>query len=162
MRFQRMANAEKIALWQGAETERMARQDGTGTCEHCKHSFGYCLIHNGFNDSAYAYCDQCGQTALLNGWKQPKSIAVTLKYQRAIEESAEHLLKSCPCGGTFKGAASPRCPNCREALSPVSATAWIEANAPGTKKGWHWQQNWQSIYCIVIDDRLVKDNWRET
>ena len=144
-----------------ARTKHMAQQDGTGTCEHCNYRFGYRLIHNGFNDSAYGYCDLCGQTAIMSGWNQPKSITVTLKYYQAIEGSAEHLLNSCPCGGAFKGTASPRCPDCRKALSPVSAAAWIEANAPATKMGWRWQQNWQSIYCIVIGDRLVEDNWCE-
>ena len=42
------------------------RRDGTGTCESCGHSFDYMLIHNGFNDSAFAYCDSCGMTALFD------------------------------------------------------------------------------------------------
>jgi hypothetical protein len=45
----------------------MARTHDIGDCEHCKKKFGYYLIHNGFNDSAYAYCDTCGSTALLDG-----------------------------------------------------------------------------------------------
>jgi acetolactate synthase-1/2/3 large subunit len=29
----------------------------TGTCDSCTGSFQYSLTHNGFNDSAYAYCE---------------------------------------------------------------------------------------------------------
>jgi hypothetical protein len=39
------------------------------------------------------------------------------------------------------------------------ATAYIEINAPGTKKGWRWQRNWQATYCIVIENRVVNDNF---
>lgn len=136
----------------------MTRGDGVGSCEHCAQSFEYMLVHNGFNESAYAYCDHCGQTALLDGWKVPPSIKITA--QRPLESIAEHLLQPCPCGGSFKGNAVPRCPKCRQVLSAEVATEWIEAQAPGTKKGWRWQRNWHGIYCIVIDGRLVRDNWR--
>jgi hypothetical protein len=40
------------------------------------------------------------------------------------------------------------------------ATGYIETNAPGTKKGWRWQQNWRETYCIVIEDRVVNDNFK--
>ncbi len=45
-----------------------------GTCEHCGSKFAYNLLHNGFNDSAYAYCDRCGTLAILDGWKIPTGI----------------------------------------------------------------------------------------
>jgi hypothetical protein len=41
------------------------RNDGSGVCDHCSAPFGYYLIHNGFNDTAYGYCDLCGRTALV-------------------------------------------------------------------------------------------------
>jgi hypothetical protein len=47
-------------------------------------------------------------------------------------------------------------------LSPEAATGWIEANAAGTAKGWNWQRTWSGTYSIVIEGRMVKDNWRET
>jgi hypothetical protein len=52
----------------------MARQHDTGHCEHCNKAFVYYLINNGFSDSAYAYCDACGLTVLLDGWKLPKGL----------------------------------------------------------------------------------------
>jgi len=42
-----------------------------------------------------------------------------------------------------------------EALSAVTATSYIESNAPGTKKGWRWQRNWSGLYGIVIEGRRV-------
>jgi hypothetical protein len=44
-------------------------------------------------------------------------------------------------------------------MDAVKATNYIEKNAEGTKVGWRWDQNWNSMYCIVIENRLVKDNW---
>ena len=44
----------------------MARELSVGECEHCHGQFGYYLIHSGFNDSNYAYCDFCGKTAVLS------------------------------------------------------------------------------------------------
>ena len=35
-------------------------------CEYCESEFRFILIHNGFNDTAYFYCDSCGTTALLD------------------------------------------------------------------------------------------------
>jgi hypothetical protein len=36
---------------------------------------------------------------------------------------------------------------------------YIEKNSLGTSKGWRWQRNWQGMYCIVIDGRLIENNW---
>lgn len=38
--------------------------------------------------------------------------------------------------------------------SAEKATAWIEANAPGTKKGWRWQRNWIGTYAISNREAL--------
>jgi len=45
-----------------------------GACESCGHQFRYDLIHNGFNDSAYGYCDLCGCTLLLSGWSKNSAL----------------------------------------------------------------------------------------
>jgi hypothetical protein len=44
--------------------------------------------------------------------------------------------------------------------SADTVTVYIEANAPGTKKGLRWQRNWQATYCIVIENRVVNDNFK--
>ena len=110
-----------------------------------------------FNDSAYAYCDTCGCTALLDGWEVPSGVPVALQLE--LKSSAEPFLQLCSCGGAFKGGAAPRCPHCRERLSAEHAASWIEANAPGAQSAWRWQRSWQGLYCIVVNGRLVKDNW---
>ena len=98
---------------------------------------------------------------MLDAWypKIPKHTG--LKFHQAITESVEPLLKPCECGGRFRRGASPRCPHCNSELSAIEATKYIEANAPGTKGGWRWQQDWVGLYCIIIEDRMVKDNWKE-
>lgn len=136
----------------------MSRHDGVGHCEHCGHSFGYMLIHNGFNESVYAYCEACGRTAILDGWKCPTGVTIPL--HQAIPADSGDLRHPCGCGGRFRGDAGPRCPACHRVLSAQLAASWIEAQAPGAKRGWRWQQNWQGLYCIVIEDQVVYDNWR--
>jgi|SRR5579862_541336 len=148
-----------VQLWNVRNRECMAREHQIGLCEHCKKQFGYYLIHNGFNESAYAYCGSCGLTALLDGWKVPKGIHM-VRHQ-SITPEVEPYLALCRCGGSFKAGAGPRCPHCQQPLSAVQATDYIERQAAGTKKGWRWQQEWTSLYCIIIEDRVVHDNWRQ-
>jgi hypothetical protein len=127
-------------------------------CDRCSHEFAYKLVHNGFNDSAYAYCDRCGCTALLGWYTHPEGLGFR-PFQR-IDASIEPFLKPCSCGGRFTAEASPRCPACGHGLSAEKAAPWIEANAKGTAKGWRWQCNWHDLYCIVIEGRSVSDPWK--
>lgn len=110
-----------------------------GQCEHCSGTFRYRIIHNGFNDSAYAYCDKCSFTVILSGWTQSAKRTALRIHQRVAPE-LEILLKPCPCGGAFRSSADPKCPHCARGLSAVTAPAYIERDAPGTAKGWRWQQ----------------------
>lgn len=135
------------------------RSDGEVTCDACHAQFSYYLIHNGFNDSAYAYCDTCGQTALLSGWAGNIPKDVDLRIHQPIAPELEEHLAACSCGGRFRAHASPRCPHCRHPLAAASLTHQIEENAPGTKGGWRWQQDWSGLYAIVIEDRMTRDNW---
>lgn len=137
----------------------MGREDGKGICSDCGKQFGYYLIHSGFNESAYAYCDRCGETCLLNLWTLPAG--VENKDYGLIPVGFEQLLTSCECGGSFRQDAAPRCPHCSSVLSATDAAEYLEANASGTKDGWRWQQTWDGLYCIVIEDRLSKDCWKD-
>lgn len=130
-----------------------------GTCDTCAHTFHYRLIHNGFNDSAYAYCDSCGCEASLNGYGKDVPHEAHLKLHGPVNPEAESLLQPCPCGGAFRGSASPRCPHCKAALSAEAARSYIQANAPGTAGGWKWQGSWQGLYSLVVEERQVRDNW---
>jgi hypothetical protein len=136
----------------------MPRKHDIGDCEHCKKQFGYYLIHNGFNDSSYGYCDTCGMTALLDGWKAPKHVRLTL--HQSITPEVEPSLAQCTCGGTFRAGGSPRCPHCNEPLSAIRAAEYIESQVDGTKKGWRWQRSWTSLYCIIIEDNVAHDVWK--
>ena len=132
-----------------------------GRCEHCTETFGYRIYHCGFGDCSYAYCDKCGMTAVLSYWskgmpKMPRGCP----QQQEICAELEQYLEPCPCGGAFKKNSSPRCPQCEKALSAQVASHYIESNAPGTKKGWRWQGNWHATYCIVIEKREVRDNFK--
>jgi len=136
----------------------MAREQKVGVCDDCSETFRYDLIHNGFNDSAYSYCDSCGRTVLLNRFSS-MSVSPNLKvHQRLWDGELERLLRPCPCGGKFRADASPRCPIAAN-LSPFMAKRYREGNASGTKKGWIWQDNWSGIYAIVIEGKVVEDWW---
>jgi len=139
----------------------MVAQPSAGLCEHCHKQFSYWLIHNGFNDSAYAYCDSCEYSVPLSGWHKGIPAEAHLQIHKRISKDAEPFLKSCLCGGAFRADAIPRCPHCRQSLSPIVAKTYIEANAPGTKKGWRWQDNWSDLYSIIMDGKSVTDWWKE-
>jgi len=132
----------------------------TGWCEHCGGAFHYRLIHNGFGDSAYAYCDACAYTVLLDGWSEAAK-RVHFRVQQRMTPDVERLLKLCPCGGAFRASADPKCPHCSRPLSAVVATSYIEKNAPGTAKGWRWDQSWAGVYSIAINEKIVKEWWDE-
>ena len=136
------------------------RQKDLGTCDKCGKQFEYYLIHNGFNESAYAYCDKCGCTAILDYYSKSVPKGVEVGYGQAIEPVLEPFLRTCDCGGHFKIGAAPRCPHCGNELSATEAKGYLESAAPGTKKGWRWQETWTGLYCIVINDKLVRDNWK--
>src|ERR1041384_1349194 len=125
---------------------------GVGTCEHCRRAFSYRLIHNGFNDSAFAYCDRCGCLAILSHWsKWPKAIIPGIG---GIKPEIEMYLAPCSCGGRFRADAAPRCPHCHQILSAEEAATYIEANAPGTAKGWKWQRRLErDLRPLCRDDR---------
>lgn len=139
--------------------DESGRSAGEATCAHCSARFGYFLVHNGFNDSAYAYCDTCGKTAILSGWAKNIPADVGLPMHQPITPAIETHLDACSCGGRFRAHASPRCPHCRYLLDAAGLTAEIEQNAPGTKGGWRWQQDWSGVYAIVIENRMTQDNW---
>lgn len=140
------------------KTEDEAAGD-RGSCESCRANFPYRLIHSGFNDSAFAYCDLCGMLALLSHSEVPRDLK-TNEYG-PVTNDMEGRLAPCRCGGKFRASASPRCPDCSKELSAERAAEWIERNAPGTAKGWRWQRSWQGTCALLIDEKLVRDNWQE-
>lgn len=131
-----------------------------GTCEHCRAQFWYSLVHNGFNDSAFAYCDSCGRVAILSASCERIPEEADFHAHGPVSVDSEPWLQPCECGGSFRAGASPRCPTCRFELSAHAALPCIEANAPGSSKGWRWQDSWSGLYAIVIEGRFVSDNWR--
>jgi hypothetical protein len=128
------------------------RKDGQLGCHECHAYFPYRLIHDGFNESAHAYCERCGRTLIVQiPWQDPT-------YSRSqgfgpITPAVEASLSPCSCGGQFKASAAPRCPACHAVLSAVLLRPQIETNAPGTSSGWRWQESWQGIYAIIVDEQ---------
>lgn len=136
--------------------------DLTGQCDKCGKAFKYNLIHNGFNESSYAYCNKCGKTVFFDTYKVPKEIKwffIPHARHHAIPKDLEKYIEQCECGGNFKLDASPRCPHCHQILSPIEANKYIKSDPPD-KEGWHWQNNWTGTYAIVIEDNRVNDSWK--
>ena len=123
-----------------------------GCCEHCRREFLFEIIHNGHNGSAYAYCEDCGTTALLDTRHQERP---GVPRHRKITAEGEPLLSACPCGGRFSAHAAPRCPNCRQPLDAVQAAQYVEAAIRPVAAGWKWQRNWSGLYCMIIEKRVV-------
>ena len=131
-----------------------------GICEHCSKQFDYSLYHCGFADCSYAYCDLCGRTAILSMWDSRWPKLLDCPGHREICSAMESHLEPCECGGIFRKGAAPRCPNCNQTLSANSAASYIENDAAGAQKGWHWQRSWSGSYCIVIQSKQVDNNFR--
>ena len=140
----------------------MTQEQSQGTCEHCGRPFGYRLVHSGFGDSLYGYCVRCGKTAIL-GRLMPRRLGMESCGAGPLPAGSEMKLRPCSCCGRFSGQASPRCPHCGEELSAELAAAYIEGNVRAGKgrwrKRWRWQRSWGQVYCIVIEERIVKDPW---
>jgi hypothetical protein len=131
-----------------------------GICDQCSKNFHYYLVHNGFNESWYAYCDLCGTTAILDLYSPRVSELWSGRPpQGQIPLEIEPHLRACSCSGRFRVAATPRCPHCIQPLSPMTAVSWIEKEAQGAKKGWRWQKSWDGLYCIVIERRVTHNNF---
>lgn len=124
-----------------------------GDCEHCLRTFRYTLLHAGFGDFSYAYCDACGMLATFS---YSSSFLVKLppssETHQVIDSAWEPFIEPCACGGAFRSGAAPRCVHCTAPLSPQHAAAHIERNAIGAGRGWHWQGNWTDTYCIALED----------
>jgi hypothetical protein len=124
-----------------------------GDCEHCCKLYHYTLLHAGFGDYSYAYCDSCGMLATFNYSSSflPSLPRLSAQHQ-VIDASWEPFLLPCECGGHFRSGASPRCVFCKERLSSDHAAPHIERNSIGAGRGWRWQKSWTDVYCIAIED----------
>jgi hypothetical protein len=124
-----------------------------GDCEHCYRTYHYTLLHAGFGDYSYAYCDSCGKLATVN---YSSSFLVNLPPisapHQVIDISWEPFIRPCDCGGHFRAEASPRCVFCNLVLSAEHAAGHIERNSVGARRGWRWQGNWKDLYCIAMED----------
>jgi len=130
-----------------------------GKCGNCDGSFEIEIFHCGFGEESYAYCDTCGTTCLLSCWSKlwPQGVKCS---QGEIAPEMEPYLRACLCGGRFTKGNSPRCPLCKTPLSADEAAEYLEAQAPGTKRGWRWQRNWSGTYAAVINHSRVVDHFR--
>lgn len=143
------------------------RRDGKVECPSCRASFEYYLIHNGFNESAHGYCEECGRTVVVDLPFQDPRFADTQEFG-AVTPATEKRLPRCSCGGAFRGDAAPRCPSCRTALPAVEVGRQIEANALANRKRgwrfwqrWRWQNSWMGLYAFIVDDHRLSVDWRD-
>jgi hypothetical protein len=111
----------------------MSRKLDRGVCENCRKEFSYFLVHNGFSDTVFAYCDSCPCTTLLSRWYERIPKTAQLQAQGPIAEELEQLLRRCGCGGK-------RSRHCQRL-----AVGWSMVG----------------YYSIVIENRMVTDNWRD-
>lgn len=124
-----------------------------GDCEHCGQFYRYSLLHAGFGDFSYAYCDTCGKLATFSSsssflLSMPRAVSP----HQVIDDAWGPHIRSCDCGGAFRRGASPRCVVCTRPLSAEHATGHIEHNFIGGGRNWRWQRNWTDTYCLEIED----------
>lgn len=132
-----------------------------GHCDHCGGEFPYFLAHNGFNQSSYAYCDECGLVAFFDRFSDDIPSDVVIDNHHSLPPNAEDLVAQCECGGRFRSDSAPRCPICKSKLSAEIARQYIEDNAPGTKRGFRWQCNWTGMYTMLVNNHFVEGRWTD-
>lgn len=124
-----------------------------GDCEHCSRTYRYMLLHAGFGDFSYAYCDCCGTLAAFAYTNKDLSNLPPISTRNEeIEAIWEPYLRPCSCGGSFRKGSAPRCVYCNSVLSAEYAASHIEKNSVCAARGWRWQRNWRDMYCLVIED----------
>jgi hypothetical protein len=130
-------------------------------CEECHKRFEYALIHNGPANTSYAYCNQCGRVALLDLAESRFPVDLLKKSAyKAVAPGMESHLAPCECGGSFTASSGPRCPHCNLPLSPAKASDYIERQAPSKSPDWRWQGNWTGNYCMIVEGRQVRNNFK--
>jgi putative hemolysin len=143
----------------------MPRQQYPGQCDSCGVAFDWYPIHNGFDNSFYAYCSGCGTTAILDFYGTPltQHPAVAKLPTGEIPQEIEYLLQSCSCGSRFQAGAKPRCPRCAHELLPrAGANGGSSSVAPQRRNaGWPLTWNPAQIYCIFINDKVVNNPFRQ-
>lgn len=142
---------------------------GTVACLGCRRNLRYRFIHNGFNESVYAYCDSCGKLATLdtNNGHVPRLVSQRDRddWASAIDTSFESELEPCACGGRFCRGAAPRCPYCRRSLTlddfrdPPSFATRVLCRL-GLSRTWLGPRSWTGLYSVVIEDNRVDNNLR--
>lgn len=136
----------------------MPRHKYPGQCDNCGHRFEWYPIHNGFNNSFYAYCSSCGTTAILDFWGTPLTHhpAVAKLVAGEIPNEIEGLLQHCACGSHFRAGSKPRCPHCAHELLPRVGPSDADS-LPLQRKMAGWPLSWTpaQVYCVVINDKVV-------
>lgn len=129
-------------------------------CPYCRNAvvlkqpFPY---HSGFSDQGYLYCDRCPNVVLFSIYDK---FYTELCYEKAPwglsleqEQLVEENLCPCPCGGSFKFSAKPRCPHCLKEIPEITPLS-------GTEK--------RSIYYVIIGDLINGEDkknvsiWKDT
>lgn len=131
-----------------------------GWCDKCRIEFNFSAIHNGFNETTYAYCDTCGKTCFLEEYfkeipEKCKWFFDTAQRYEKISERLEPYLEKCSCGGNFRRNAVPRCPQCRQKLDPLEVNKHVKSD-----EKYKWQNDWTGIYAMIIKDNKVYNNWK--
>lgn len=103
-------------------------------CPSCKYAIDVSyprIIHAGFSDSGFLYCDKNGDLVTWSSYDKTYAGLVSNKHpwdlSRKEKALVEKNLIDCPCGGKFTFAAKPRCPNCNHEIPDiVDSIHWIE------------------------------------
>jgi hypothetical protein len=138
------------------------RSHERGRCEQCGVEFEFWLFGCHYANCAYAYCSDCGATAILERYADAWPKRVPLQAVGALGGELEDYLAPCSCGGRFSGSVAPRCPSCNTPLDPVQATSYLEARTEPGRRGW-WAKSWHNKQSgIVINGMSELNPWLDS
>ena len=101
------------------------------------------------------------RTLAASEWRSAKifELGIAQGGSTALLASRSEASAPCSCGGSFRRDAPPRCPSCRAPLSASTARSWIEAKERAKGREGSWQGSWDGPRCIVIENRVVSEDW---
>ena len=96
------------------------------TCKFCKQLIKVeypKIIHSGFDDTGFMYCDKCGDILTWDAYDPNYEAIVGDKLPWMLNDDekirVEKAVISCDCGGNFKFEAKPRCPKCNNEIPDI-------------------------------------------
>ena len=95
-------------------------------CRFCEYKINISypnIIHSGFNENGFMYCDSCPNLLTWSIFDFNYEQLINNKVPWLLNDDEKNIIErsviKCECGGNFKFSAQPRCPNCNNEIPEI-------------------------------------------